>query len=260
MPAVSSGHDVAHSEYEPEYAGQTDLARVETLEPAAENEAEFEEAISSLHDAELQEAAELPEPEFHEAEFQETTTEYEPEENASASYRVDPAGAREFRQSGGVEELEAEHKAESGAVREAGHVAEPEFTSLQATGEMISEVAHAEIVHADPTAPIEHEAVVQSVHAAEAETPVSIEGEKAHALESAGGFAPGVGQLEEELLDEEDAEIGGLQAGAFDDDIEEETLEGAADLGSMIRDMTIDDITRPEPVEVDEDDEEDDED
>ncbi|MGD0649122.1 MAG: Rne/Rng family ribonuclease, partial [Acidobacteriaceae bacterium] len=177
--------------------------------------------------------------EFHEAEFEETSAEYEPEENASASFRVDPAGAREFRQGSTVDE--------------------PEFTSLQPTGELISEVAHAEIVHADPTAPIEHEAVVQSVHAAEAETPVSIEGERAHALESAGSFAPGVGQLEEELLDEEDAEIGSLHAGAFDDDVEEETLEGAADLGSMIRDMTIDEITGLEPVEIDGE-EEDDED
>ena len=99
LPAVSSGHDVGEREYEPLYAGQTDLAPVEALEPAAEHEAEFEEAISSLHEAELQEATELPEPEFHE-----TTAEYEPEENASASYRVDPAGAREFRQSGSVEE------------------------------------------------------------------------------------------------------------------------------------------------------------
>ncbi len=241
MPAVSSGHDVAERDYEPQYAGQVDLAPVEVLEPEAEHEAEFEEAISSLHDAELQEAAELPEPEFHE-----TTAEYEPEENASASYRVDPAGAREFRQSGGVEE----------PVVEAAH--EPEFTSLQPTGELISEVAHAEIVHADPTAPIEHEAVVQSVHAAEAETPVSIEGERAHhAQELAQGFAPGDGQLEEELLDEEDAEIGSLHAGAFDDDVEEETLEGAADLGSMIRDMTIDEITGLEPAEIDEEDDED---
>jgi len=249
MPAVSSAHDVTESEYEPgfapKWAGQTDLAQVETLEPAAEHEAEFEEAISSVHDAELREAVELPEPEFHEAEFEETSAEYEPEENASASFRVDPAGAREFRQSGTVEE----------PVVEAGH--EPEFTSLQPTGELISEVAHAEIVHADPTAPIEHEAVVQSVHAAAAETPVSIEGERVHAQESAQGFAPGDGQLEEELLDEEDAEIGSLHAGAFDDDVEEETLEGAADLGSMIRDMTIDDITGLEPVEIDEEDDED---
>ena len=78
--------------------------------------------------------------------------------------------------------------------------------------------------------------------------------------ESAAGFAPGDGQLEEELLDEEDAEIGSLHAGAFDDDVEEETLEGAADLGSMIRDMTIDDITRPEPVEIDEEEDDEDED
>ncbi len=35
LPAVSSGHDVAESEYEPQYAGQTDLAPVEAVEPAA---------------------------------------------------------------------------------------------------------------------------------------------------------------------------------------------------------------------------------
>ena len=147
MPGVSSAHDVAESEYEPQFAGQADLAPVEALEPAAEHEAEFEEAISSVHDAELREAAELPEPEFHE-----TTAEYEPEENASASFRVDPAGAREFRQSGAVEEPVAEHVEE---LVEA-HVAEPEFTSLQPTGEMISEVTHAETLHADPASPMEH--------------------------------------------------------------------------------------------------------
>jgi ribonuclease E len=250
MPAVSSAHDVDEREYEPQFAGQTDLAPVEVLEPTAEHEAEFEEAISSVHDAELREAAELPEPEFHE-----TTAEYEPEENASASFRVDPAGAREFRQSGGVEEPVLEHVEEA-------HVAEPEFTSLQPSGELISEAAHAEIVHADPTAPIEHEAVVQSVHAAEAETmPTPFEFAQSVAAgfgrESAGSFAPGDGQLEEELLDEEDAETGSLHAGAFDDDVEEETLEGAADLGSMIRDMTIDDLTGIEPAEIDDDEEED---
>jgi len=248
LPAVSSGHDVAERDYEPgfapKWAGQT-----EPVETAAQHEAECEEAIASVHDAELREAAELPEAVEPEPEFHETTAEYEPEENASASFRVDPAGAREFRQGGNVEEpvVEAAHE----HIAEAQH--EPEFTSLQPTGELISELAHAEIVHADPTAPIEHEAVVQSVHAAEAETPVSIEGERAHAA----GFAPGDGQLEEELLDEEDAEIGSLHAGAFDDDVEEETLEGAADLGSMIRDMTIDDITGLEPVEIDEEDDED---
>jgi ribonuclease G len=248
LPAVTSQHDVAQSEYEPRYAGQTDLATVEVLEPAAEHEAEFEEAISELHGAELQEAEELPEPEFHE-----TTAEYEPEENASASFRVDPAGTREFRQSGVVEEAVGDeskgHAAESAA--------EPEFTSLQASGELISEPVHAEILHADPTAPIEHETVVQSVHAAEAEETVApVE----FAQGVAAGFAPGDGELEEELMDEEDVEIGGLHASAFDDDTEEETLENAADLGSMIRDMTIDDITQGEPAEIDEEEDEEDED
>jgi ribonuclease E len=222
LPAVTSQHDVAESEYEPRYPTPTDLAPVETNEPVAEHEAEFEAAVGELQETELQE----------------TTTEYEPGENASASYRVDPAGQREFRQSSPVEELVAEP------------VVEHEFTSLQPTGELISEVVHAEIEHSDPTAPIEHETAVQSVHAHEAET-------QAVPVEAAGGFAPGDGQLEEELMDDEESEIGSLHASAFDEDTEEETLENAADLGSMIRDMTIDDITRPEPVELDEEDDED---
>jgi ribonuclease E len=249
MPAVSSAHDVAESEHEPKWDWQTEAAPVETSETAVQHEAEFEEAIASVHDAELREAAELPEAIEPEPEFHETTAEYEPEENASASFRVDPAGAREFRQSGSVEEPVAEHVEEA-------QVAEPEFTSLQPSGELISEVTHAETLHADPASPMEHEAVVQSVHAAEAETlPTPFE----FAQSVAAGFAPGDGQLEEELLDEEDAEIGSLHAGAFDDDVEEETLEGAADLGSMIRDMTIDDITGIEPAEIDDEDDEDEE-
>ncbi len=238
MPAVSSAHDVSEREYAPSYPAQTDLAPVEALE-SAEHEAAFEEAIASVHEAELREAAELPE-----AELEETTAEYEPEENASASFRVDPAGQREFRQSGSVDEPVEESVEESHA---------PEFTTLQASGEMISEVAQAETVEADPTGPMEHEAVVQSVSAHEAETPVSVGG---FARELSGGFAPGDGELEEELMDEEDGEIGSLQASAFEEDVEEETLESAADLGSMIRDMTIDEITGIEPAEIDEEDDE----
>jgi len=214
LPAVSSAHDAGEREYEPQYAGQTDLAPVEALEPAAAHEAEFEEAISERHDVEL------PEPEFHE-----TTAEYEPEENASASFRVDTAGAREFRQSSVPEELVVEEPVEDETA------AEPEFTTLQPTGELVSGVAHGEIVHADPTAPV--------------------------GTGRAQGFEPGDGELEEELLDDEESEIGSLHARVFDEDTEEETLENAADLGSMIRDMTIDDITRREPAEIDEEDDED---
>jgi ribonuclease E len=238
LPAVTSQHDVVESEYEPHYPAQTDLAPVETNEPVAEHEAEFEAAVGEHRGAEALEA---------EAEFHETTMEYEPEENASASFRVDPAGQREFRQSSLIEERGIEEP-----VAEETHtpVMEHEFTTLQPTGELISEVAHTETKHADPTAPIEHETVVQSVHLEEAEKSTT-------PFEIAGEFAPGDGQLEEEVMEEEESEISSMHASAFDDDSEEETLEGAADLGSMIRDMTIDDITRREPAEVDDDDEED---
>jgi ribonuclease G len=43
------------------------------------------------------------------------------------------------------------------------------------------------------------------------------------------------------------------------DDLDEETLEGAADLGTMLREMSIDQITRSQP-EIDDEDDLDDED
>jgi ribonuclease G len=227
QPAVSSQQDFAEREYEPVYETQTDALPAEPSEvsaPAIELVEEFHEAI---------------------AEFHETTTEYEPGEDASASLRVDPAGQSEFRQSAPVEEVE-EFEVEEAI--EAEPASTHEFTSIQPSGEMVSQVIEAQHTEADPTAPIEHEAVVQaeSLHeAAKASVP----------FDSQQGFAPGDGQLEEELLDDEDTEIGALHASAFDDDTEEETLEHAADLGSMIRDMSIDDITRPEPVEPEEEDE-----
>jgi ribonuclease E len=250
MPAVTSQHDVAQSEYEPQYEAQMDLAPV-VDQPAVEHEAEFQKAVE----------------EFQESEFQEVTTEYEPDENASASFRVDPAGQREFRQNVPVEEGREE------AARETEHSAhaEPEpaepatsaahaFTTLQPTGELISEVEEAVLSHYDPTAPIEHEGVVQSVHLDHAESvPVPFKVGQEHGHTADQGFAPGDGQLEEELMDDEESESVSLHGSAYDEtevDAEQETLEHAADLGSMIRDMTIDDITRPEPVELDEDDDE----
>jgi ribonuclease E len=245
QPAVSSQQDFAEREYEsPVYETQTDATPVDIVavsEPATELVQEFHEAVAEFHEAA---------PEFHE-----TTTEYEPGEDASASYRVDPAGQSEFRQSApveDVEEFEIEETIE--APQElADHSASHEFTSVQPSGEMVSEVAEAQHSPADPAAPIEHETSVQDVHQHEAER-------DAVPFEPQQGFAPGAGQLEEELLDDDETEIGQLHASAFDGDTEEETLENAADLGSMIRDMSIDDITRHEPVGVDEDDEFDDSD
>ena len=171
--------------------------------PNPSRQSDTTESHAIHHSADVQEAV---------AEFHETVTEYEPEEDAAVSFRVDPVSPREFRQSAVVEELPA---------------------------------AEAHEVHEVP----------KQAHE---------ESRQAHETEPASGqhFAPGNGRLEEEILDDEDGEIAHLHAGAHDDDLEEETLEHAADLGSMIRDMSIDEITRPEPsAEEEEDDfDEDDED
>jgi len=71
-------------------------------------------------------------------------------------------------------------------------------------------------------------------------------------------FAPGAGELEEEMIEEEETDGVAMHAGAEDaeaDDLEEETLEGAADLGTMLREMSIDHITRPVGEEDEESDE-----
>src|ERR1700730_8555443 len=82
------------------------------------------------------------------------------------------------------------------------------------------------------TSPMQHEAVV-------------------HEVREHQSFSPGQGTLEEEILDEDEAEPIALHAGYDDEfeDLEEETLEGAADLGTMIREMSIDHITSPADVE-----------
>jgi ribonuclease G len=201
MPAVTSQHDVAESEYE-----------AVTTTQAEATPAVAEEALQELH----------------EAVFQETTTEYEPGEEASASFRVDPVPPSEFRQSSIEEELVDEH----------------EFTSVQPTGEMISEVLEETETESAPV-----EQVVQSVTLHEAaKTAVPFEEPK--------NFAPGDGQLEEELIDDEDEEAGVVDAiharAEHDASEEDDTLEHAAELGRMLRDMSIDEIVRPEPVELDE--------
>ncbi len=205
-----------HFTAEPAYEPQTDLAPQETHEPSVE----------------VLEAVE---------EFHETVSEYEPGDNASASYRVDPAGPREFRQDAPVleEEFAAVRFDENSGTGDA--VPPHEFTNVQTTGEMISEAPLVSEAEADAhdaeaaVAPIAHETAVESGSLSQAEV-----------VTMPGTFAPGDGELEEELLDEDDSDLPVLHACAFDD-TEEETLENAADLGTMIREMSIDHITRPEP-------------
>ncbi len=119
-----------------------------------------------------------------------------------------------------------------------------EFTSIQNTGEMLSEVpTPPQVEIAEPTSPLHHEtAVLDAVVQAESSPQSSID-------------TPS-GSMEEEVLEEEDFNTTTLHASSIEemDYEEEETLEGAADLGTMIREMSIDQITRTgEDPEEDED-------
>jgi|GEM_PF-86081 len=208
--------------------------------------------------------------------------EYEPSEG-SASYRVDPAPPSEFRQPAPPAEIVPETAAFAEPDMAAAHHTEPvaielhaaapnsgdpadlhsvspelqhalaatderQLTSVSASGEMHSYVVETE-THAlpqtevaEPTAPILHENAV---------------------VDRAAHFEPGSGLLEEEMMEEEEEteshhvprlEAHSLQAAQEFEHDEQETLEGAADLGTMLREMSIDQITRSEPLHEDDED------
>ena len=182
--------------------------------------------------------------------------EYEPSE-ASASYRVDPVAPSEFRQSAPVLEPPVETAEETALHSETeGDTAEAhDITSIAPSGEMHSERVEtlaatehlpAPIETPEAASPIRHEGAIVDTQADQ------------DSAETGGGFDGRQGQVEEETIDDE-FEGATLQASSIEeiDDLEEETLEGAADLGTMLREMSIDQITRKSPVE-DEDDAEDD--
>jgi ribonuclease E len=180
--------------------------------------------------------------------------EYEPSE-ASASYRVDPLPRTEYRQSAPVLEPEAEAPVST----EPPAVETHDITSIAPTGEMYSEpvapipaaVEHpAPAEEPEPTSPIHHEAALVLPHHDLADAALGI-----------GSFAPGFGDLAEETIDEDEPAGTTIHASAIEemDYSEEETLEGAADLGTMLREMSIDQITRTSPEIGDEDDLEEDE-
>ncbi len=202
------------------------------------------------------------------------SAEYEPVER-SASVRFDAAKVSEFRQSAPPaedlfpEEAEpivntASHDIErSRTSHSIAHTITPqpeasvepihattaeespsahEFTAIHNTGEMISDAAMPtpqEI--AEPTSPMHHEtAVFESTAQSEGtvETPAGL-------LESSAAGH------------QEDFNATTLHASSIEemDYEDDETLEGAADLGTMIREMSIDQITRPGEDQDDEEDE-----
>ncbi len=113
-----------------------------------------------------------------------------------------------------------------------------EFTSVQNTGDMLSEApAPAQGEVAEPTSPLHHETAILDAVAQPQSGPENI------ADRSPANF-------EEEIFeDDEDEDFNAttLHASSIEEmDFEEELpLEGAADLGTMIREMSIDQITRP---------------
>ncbi len=120
-----------------------------------------------------------------------------------------------------------------------------EFTAIQGSGEMLSDAPapppSQEIP--EPTSPIHHETAV-----------LEAAGESASTEPAATSATP---LFEEETIEEEE-NFGAttLHASSIEemDYEEEQTLEGAADLGTMIREMSIDQITRPGDDPEDDDD------
>jgi ribonuclease G len=167
---------------------------------------------------------------------QQVEVEYEPED-ASASHRVDPMPPSEFRQSAPALEPVLESPAEVAAepLADAPVAVAHDITSITPTGEMFSE-------------PVEAQAAAEPL-------PQSVES----LPQGEAGFAPGPGQLAEEVLDVEDSAAPIIHASSIEeiDDLDEEAVEGATDLGNMLREMSIDQLTRTSP-QVDEEDEIDD--
>lgn len=118
-------------------------------------------------------------------------------------------------------------------------VPEHEFTSVSDTGEMLLDApAPPQSEIAEPSSPLHHESAILDA-VAPPDSPMQGSSESFDDLPSA--------PLDQEELfeEEEDFKATTLHASSIEEmDYEEETLEGAADLGTMIREMSIDQITR----------------
>ena len=121
----------------------------------------------------------------------------------------------------------------------------------------------------DPANPIEHETAVlteraiellgevRTAQVAEGGAPQSDVSALADSQELQQAFAPGRGDLQEEFLDEDETEVLDVAA-SYGDDTEEETLEAGAEigaqLGSLVRDRALDELTQGDTVVLGDDD------
>ncbi|MHB1023128.1 MAG: Rne/Rng family ribonuclease [Acidobacteriaceae bacterium] len=192
----------------------------------------------------------------------EPQVEYEPEE-ASASYKVDPVAPSEYRLTAVEEPIVEESVVAAPVVEEVQpevveeeQSSEPAAIAEEPAVEAVAEAIEAALVETVPA--IEPEDVVSVEEIAE-EAPVQTVVEEVSSsngvVESPLTFAPGNGLIEEEIIDEEEYDFELIHAHADEmelDDLEEETLEGAADLGTMVRDMHLEERTRSnEPDSLD---------
>ncbi len=154
-----------------------------------------------------------------------------------------------------------------------------DLTSITPEGEMHSQAPAPppEQEIDEPTAPIQHEtAILQVQTESQPDSQAEIESSASEPLATSHtAVAPEISPEADDLIveelsherdngsddvDEEDFQTTTLHAASIEemdyDDDEEETLEGAADLGTMLREMSIDQITQPaEPaIEEEEDD------
>ncbi|HZD50335.1 MAG TPA: ribonuclease E/G, partial [Silvibacterium sp.] len=195
--------------------------------------AEWEKVEVTAHEPVA--TAEIADDEVHEE-----VHEFEPE-SASASHRVDPAPPSEFRVSSVTEE-------------------EDELP--------VADADLAQIVHeVREEAPIESYSAAVAVEYAEEEH----DAQATEVADQLFGFAPGSGVLEEEVIDDEEYDFEPIHRHADEhdsEDLEEETLDHAGELGEIVRDSHLDqrlssgagvEESEEEDVEAEDEEEEDEE-
>ena len=160
--------------------------------------------------------AEVAEEHIHE-EIQEEVHEFEPE-SASASHKVDPTAPSEFR-----------------------------FSSVAEEESPLPETDLAVIAHeVREESPIEGHSAAGTIDYAEEEHDV----QATEVADQLFGFAPGSGVLEEEVIDEEEYDFEPIHRHADEhdsEDLEEETLDHAGELGEMVRDSHLNQRLSSEP-------------
>ena len=209
--------------------------------------------------------------------------EYDPEQ-AAASYKLDTSAPREYRHSTLEEPIGAQAESSIDQARvfqeDEAPAAESQFASPVAEDqepfawatptehaplEMTEEDSFAEIV--EEQEPAEGRlrgfpATSGDRHSGEHRPstdaqPGQVDAQPRQDSGNSLSFAASAGVMEEEVIDEEEYDYEPIQASAEDhdmDDMEEETLDGATDIGTMVRDMHLEERTRSnEPDALDED-------